>query len=83
MDSGTEASLGKKRFRNGEIRATDFPQLLRVFVFLDENSRSVPGLDTVSVGRNLPRQPKRTYNRPRYQIIEEFKKLHPECGFQK
>ena len=67
----------------GEIKNTDYPKLLREFVFLEENSRAVPGLDTVSVGRNVPRQPKRLYSRSREAIIKDFLSLYPDCSFKR
>ena len=73
----------KRSRRMGEIKNTDYPKLLREFVFQEENSRAVPGLETVRVGRNVPRQPKRLYSRSREATIGEFKALYPDCPFKR
>ena len=83
VKEGREATLLKKSYRRGEIKATDYPALLREFLYREENTRAVPGLETVSVGRNLPRVAKRLLNRGKVKLIKEFKEAHPECPFQK
>ena len=72
VDSGTEVSLYKRSLREGAIKGTEYPKLLRQFVLEPENSRAHPGKEQVSVGRNLPKVPKRVLCRSREQIVDEF-----------
>lgn len=83
VEDGDVATLGRRSPRLGEIKCTEYPALLREFCFREENSRPVPGLETVSVGRNLPRQPKRLYNRSREEIIAAFRAENPGCPFKR
>ena len=83
VKEGTVDELSSKRFRKGEIKATDYPRLLREFVYREENLRAVPGLQTVSVGRNVPRVPRRILNRSKLLVIKEFKTVYPHCPFKK
>ena len=75
-------TLGKRNWRNSEIKCTEYPDLLREFCFRDENSRAVPGLETISVGRNLPRKPKRLFNRSReeFEILRQNTLIVPSRG---
>ena len=83
VDSGTEVSLYKRSLREGAIKGTEYPKLLRKFVLEPENSRAHPGKEHVSVGRNLPKVPKRVLCNSREQIVDEFLQKYPDCGFHR
>lgn len=83
VDAGCESSLYTRHLRAGAIKGTEYPRLLRQFVLEPENSRAHPGKEQVSVGRNLPKVPKRVLCRSREKIVEEFLQKYPECGFHR
>ena len=49
IDEGCEDGLYKRRPRVDAIKCTEWPALITKFVFLLENTRSVPGQQQVSV----------------------------------
>ena len=83
MENNEVETLGKRNWRNSEIKCTEYPNLLRDFCFRDENSRAVHGLETISVGRNLPRKPKRLFNRSREEILRDFKAEYSDGPFKR
>ena len=83
VHSGTVDSLRTRKLQHGAIKGTDWPQILRRWVLLPEQSRETPGLETVSVGRNLPRVPKRILSRDKSRTVAEFLTSHPHCPFKR
>ena len=83
ISGGTEKILYRRELRKGAIKGTEWPFLLRQFVLESENSRTHPGQELVSVGRNLPKVPKRILNNSRDRIVKDFLKKYPDCDFQK
>ena len=83
INSGTEKILYRRELRKGAIKGTEWPFLLRQFVLEPENSRTHPGQELVSVGRNLPKVPKRILHHSRDRTVQDFLKKYPDCDFQK
>ena len=83
VTTGSEESLYTRIPWTGAIKGTEWPLLLRKFLYEPENSRTNPGQDLVSVGRNLPKVPKRILIRSKEKIIAEFLVKYPECTFKK
>ena len=75
-----ENFLELRRPRIDAIKCSDWPSLIKKFVLLPENSRSVPGKQQVSVryGVHLP---KYLLLRSRDLIAFDFKQQYPNCEF--
>ena len=71
----------KRRTRVDAIKCTEWPALIKEFVFLPENTRSVPGQQQVSVRYGV-RLPKYILLRSQESIASDFKLKHPECPFK-
>ena len=70
--------LRKTRFDS--IHVTEWPRKITEFVFRSENSRAVPGEETVSVRYGVRKQ-KHILLRSRNYIAKDFKKEHADCEF--
>ena len=81
IEEGREEELYKRRTRVDAIKCTEWPALIKTFVFLPENSRSVPGQQQVSVRYGV-RLPKYILLRSRESIASDFKLKHPDCPFK-
>ena len=76
-------TLFKRELRLGAIKGTEWPAILRQFVTQPENSRTHPGQDLVTVGRNLPKVPKRILHASKDKLVTEFLAENPTCDFKK
>ena len=76
----SEKDLLERNVRRDSIKATQWPEMLSQFVFTLENSRSVPGQDTVSI-RYSVRRPKYLLLKSKWDIAANFKTIHPDCLF--
>ena len=83
VKEGKEQSLFVRDLKKGAIKGTEWPSILRDFVLQPEYSTPSPGHETVSVGRNLPRVPKRVFCHSKDTIIKEFLEKHPDCPFHR
>ena len=81
IDDGKEEDLYQHHDRVDAIKSTEWPNLIKEYVFLPENTRSVPGQQQVSVryGVHLP---KFILLRSRKCIASDFKAKYPECPFK-
>ena len=80
VKTGSEADLLKRNVKRDSIKATQWPHKIAEFVFRPENSRSVPGQDTVSVRYGV-RRPKHILLKSRRDIAANFKTANPDCPF--
>lgn len=80
ISEGTEEELLKRNIRCDSIKATEWPSKIVEYVFQPENTRAMPGQDTVSVRYGV-RRPKYLLLKARRQIAESFKEQNPECPF--
>ena len=80
IKNGEEKELFDCHQRCDSILATDWPQKLEQFVTAPENSRAVPGNDTISV-RYGKRHAKYLLLKPKRTIAQNFKQAFPECNF--
>ena len=81
IKEGREEELLKRRTRVDAIKCTEWPALIKTFVFLPENTRSVPGQQQVSVRYGV-RLTKYILLRSRESIASDFKEKNPECEFK-
>ena len=81
IKEGREEELLKRRTRVDAIKCTEWPALIKTFVFLPENTRSVPGQQKVSVRYGVC-LPKYILLRSRESIASGFKEKNPECEFK-
>ena len=81
IDEGCEDGLYKRRPRVDGIKCTEWPALITKFVFLPENTRSVPGQQQVSVRYGV-RLPKFLLLRSRESIASDFKEKYPDCPYK-
>ena len=81
IKEGREEELLKRRTHVDAIKCTEWPALIKTFVFLPENTRSVPGQQQVSVRYGV-RLPKYILLRSRESIASDFKEKNPECEFK-
>ena len=72
--------LFTRETRKDAIKATDWPETLKEFVYKPENSRAVPGMDTVSIRYGV-RMPKYIALRAREEILRDFCAEYPDCPF--
>ena len=82
IKQNTTEDLFHRATRHDCIKQTDFPELLSQWAKAPDNSRPVPGNETVSVsyGRRLP---KFVLLKPREMVIAEFLEAHPQCPFSR
>lgn len=80
LKNGEEHTLFEKNIRCDSVLATDWPQKLEQFVLEPENSRAVPGQDTISI-RYGKRAPKYLLLKSKREIARNFKTLFPDCKF--
>ena len=80
IGNGTPEKLFKREVYNNAIKATDWPEKLREFVILPDNSRPVPGKDTISIRRGC-RVPKYVLKRNKLELIQKFLEDNPSCPF--
>ena len=81
IKEGREEELLKRRTRVDAIKCTEWPSLIKTFVFQPENTHSVPGQQQVSVRYGV-RLPKYILLRSRESIASDFKEKNPECEFK-
>ena len=72
--------LFKRETRKDAIKVTDWPELLKEFVYRPDNSRAVPGTDTVSIRYGV-RMPKYILLRSRDDVLKNFQSEYPNCPF--
>lgn len=81
IGNGSEANLLQlRKTRFDSIHVTEWPSKIVQYVFRSENSRAVPGEETVSVRYGVRKQ-KHILLRSRNDIAKDFKKEYPECQF--
>ena len=80
IKNGEEDDLFVRHQQCDSLLATDWPQKLEQFVLAPENSRAVPGNDTISV-RYGKRHAKYLLLKPKRTIAENFKNAFPESNF--
>ena len=80
MKSGDTEKLFTRDTRSDAIKASEYPKLLAGFAKDPENSRAVPGNDTVSVGYKV-RAPKFILIKSRVTVMKAFKEKYPDCKF--
>ena len=81
INTGTEENLYDKNLRNDSIKFTPWMDEIKKFVLSEENSRAVPGQETVSIRYNV-RKEKYVLQKSKYEIAKAFKELHPDCLFK-
>ena len=81
IQEGREEELLKRHTRVDAIKCTEWPAMIKTFVLLPENSRSVPGQQQVSVRYGV-RLPKYILLNSRESIASDFKLKYPECPFK-
>lgn len=69
-----------RRKRVDAIHVTEWPRMIADFVFRPENTRSVPGKETVSVRYGV-RKPKYLLLKSRDEIAKAFKAEYPSCDY--
>ena len=80
LKNNTTDSLFQRGRRKDCIKLTPFPNLLSEWAKNPDNSRRVPGNETVSIGYRQ-RAPKIVLLKPRRVVIEEFLEANPTCHF--
>ena len=80
IESGSEQQLFVNVKRRGSIAITQWPQILKEYFLQPENSRAVPGHETVSIRYGV-RVEKFLLLRSRKEVVRSFKELHPDCPF--
>ena len=80
LKDGKEQSLFIKNIRCDSVLATDWPAKLEQFVLQPENSRAVPGQDSISI-RYGQRVPKYLLLKSKEEISRNFKEAFPDCKF--
>ena len=80
IENGTENDLFTNNRRCTSIHASEWPSKLTKFVLLPENSRAVPGQDSVSIRYGV-RHPKYILLKSRVDIAKKFKEENPDCSF--
>ena len=78
ISEGIEDQLLTRNVRCESIKATEWPDKIASFVFQPENSRAMPGQDTVSVRYGV-RRPKFLLMKSRTMIAQLFLELNPDC----
>ena len=78
IQDGTPEKLFKREVYNNAVKAIDWPEKLRECVILPENSRPVPGKDTISIRRGC-RVPKYILKRNKLELIKSFLEQNPNC----
>ena len=81
IKEGREEELLNRRTRVDAIKCTEWPAMIKTFVFLPENARSVPGQQQVSVRYGV-RLPKYILLKSRESIASDFKLKYPDCPFK-
>ena len=79
MNDGTTDKLFERTTRRDAIKGTHFPQLLKEFAMLPENSRSCPD-ETISINYGT-RADKYLLNKPRLEVIKNFQLMNPDCPY--
>ena len=81
IESNTEETLYHQNLRNDSIKFTPWMDKIKEFVLSSDNSRPVPGKETISIRYGV-RVEKYLLQKSRYEIAREFKALNPDCPFQ-
>ena len=77
-DNFEETLLTLRKPRFDSIQVTDWPSKIAEFVYKPENSRAVPGEETISIRYGVRKQ-KHILVRSRNDIAADFKRDHPDC----
>ena len=80
IKTNTTEKLFERGRRRDCIKLTQYPDLLSEFAKQPQNSRRVPGNETVSIGYKQ-RAPKFILCKPRRVVLEEFLEANPSCHF--
>ena len=80
IKNNTTETLFERGRRKDCIKMTPFPELLSAWAKRPDNSRSVPGNETVSIGYGQ-QATKFILLKPRRVVLEEFLEAHPDCHF--
>ena len=78
IKEGDPGKLFKRSLYHNAVKASDWPEVLRDFVLQPENSRAVPGRETISIRRGC-RVPKYTLKKNKLEIIQKFVETNPAC----
>ena len=81
IHTNTEEDLYEQNIRNDSIKFTEWMGIIKDFVLSSENSRPIPGKETVSI-KCWVRREKYLLQKSKHEIASDSKKLHPECPFE-
>ena len=79
-NNSEEDLLNLRKTRFDSIQVTEWPSKIAEFVFRPDNTRAVPGEETVSIRYGVRKQ-KHILIRSRDDIAKDFKKEYPDCEF--
>ena len=81
IHTNTEEDMYEQNIRNDSIKFTAWMGIIKDFVLSSENSRPIPGKETVSIKYGVRRE-KYLLQKSKHEIASDFNKLHPECPFE-